>query len=170
MHKIHLYHITCWEPFKTCWQLGIRKSSAGFSRYFCLWPLFPQCRGITHSFFPTHKCHSSPHAPTLPFLVLRENHSKHNFIYQNTLPLCILTMPEQTEQSQKLTFCSNAVISCSDFASLNLRSLICLLASPKRIADLSEMSEQVWTVPNKSVVKFPYIRDLGGAAGEQFSQ
>lgn len=29
------------------------------------------------------------------------------------------------------TFCSNAVISCSDFASLNLRSLICLLASPE---------------------------------------
>lgn len=29
------------------------------------------------------------------------------------------------------TFCSKAVISCSDFASLNLRSLICLLASPE---------------------------------------
>lgn len=31
----------------------------------------------------------------------------------------------------KLTFCSRVVTSCSDFTSLNLRSLICLLASPE---------------------------------------
>lgn len=29
-----------------------------------------------------------------------------------------------------LTFCSSVVTSCSDFTNLNLRSLICLLASP----------------------------------------
>lgn len=100
VYKIYLYHITCWEPFKTCWQLGIRKCLAEFIRYFCLWPFFLQYRGIIYSFFPIHKCHSSPHAPTLLFLILRENYSKHNFIYQNTL--CIVTIPEQTEQAKNL--------------------------------------------------------------------
>jgi len=34
--------------------------------------------------------------------------------------------------SSQLTFCSEAVTSCSAFTSLNLKSLICLLASPGR--------------------------------------
>lgn len=47
----------------------------------------------------------------------------------------------------RLTFCSRVVTSCSDFTSLNLSSLICLLASPdgNHIERLQDPSCSSWT-------------------------
>lgn len=39
------------------------------------------------------------------------------------------------------TFCSRAVTSCSDFTSLNLSSLICLLASPEESEHQKQASD-----------------------------
>lgn len=60
---------------------------------------------------------------TAALLLLALSHS------DSTQPCIHLQTPRTVDRQH--TFCSKAAISCSDFASLNLRSLICLLASPE---------------------------------------